>query len=130
MSKQVYLPVCVDEDGFFAIDFDGAPWMFVNEQENVYDFDTYEWEDGRLDSDNADVSMEAQDAVTTAAKVMSMLRQFYEENLIDPADMGDEQRRLQGYEDGVEYPKELRGSGADHAGFLYELLIAAGMPVD
>lgn len=66
----------------------------------------------------------------TALKVLAMLRAFYDENLIDPSGMSLDVRRMLGYADGETYPKELHGSGADHAEFLYHLLEAAGMPLE
>jgi hypothetical protein len=59
MSKDVYIPVCVtvNDDGdpvWGYIDWDGAPWMFVDSADNVWDEDEQEWRPGRLGSECED----------------------------------------------------------------------------
>jgi len=106
MSKQVYLPVCVEEDGSFNIDFDGAPWMYVDTQENVWDEDDETWQFGGLDSDNADVSAAAEERVARANVLLSALERWV--------------RFTATHYEGTELM--LAGSGADHASFLYVLI--------
>lgn len=57
--KQVYLPVAVTiEDDHItaaAIDFDGAPWMYVTEEDNVWNPETDGWE---TDEDTEDRAIE------------------------------------------------------------------------
>ena len=53
-EKQVYLPVCVTvTDGVMTqapyVDFDGAPWMFVTEEDNVWPINP---EMGKWEKDN------------------------------------------------------------------------------
>jgi hypothetical protein len=68
MEKQVYLPVCVTVDMDTKklvnayVDFDGAPWMFTDSEDNVFDEDTGEWE---RDSDVETAGILALDDVVT-----------------------------------------------------------------
>jgi hypothetical protein len=106
MSKQVYVPVAVDEGGAFCVDFDGAPWMYVESEANVWNPDAEEWEPGSIESDNASLVDDAESRIALADKVLRSLEAWVHQNA-------------------THYECEelmLYGSGADHASFLYELI--------
>ena len=76
MSKHVYLPVCVDEDGTFRVDFDGAPWMYVDSEDNVWNPEESRWESGLLESPNAELEAFATAQIARAAKLAAAVAEI------------------------------------------------------
>lgn len=58
-TLDVYVPVCVtlhpDGTREVRVDFEGAPWMYVNDGGNVWDTETEEWMTERAIEEEAEI---------------------------------------------------------------------------
>lgn len=85
MSKQVYIPVCVDEDGHFMIEREGAPWPDSSGSgDNVWNEDAEKWESDSIEGENADLVNAAEAALVAASDVIEKLRTISAQGVRDP----------------------------------------------
>lgn len=70
MSKSVWVPVEVADDGTFSAEYDGSPWGWVDEHRAVWNYETDEWESSSIESDNADLVSDAEERVARASRLL------------------------------------------------------------